>query len=199
MFFFRYLPSGPWVLEGVSLDLPLGKKMAIVGPSGAGKSTFINLLMRFWDYQEGHILLGGCEIKEVDPERVREYFAVVPQRIYFFHAILRENLLLARPGLTMEEVEERARELGLHEDILSLPQGYETPLGDRGFLLSGGQRQRLALLRALLEGSPVFLLDEPTASLEPLAARDLFYRFLDLVEGKSLILITHRPLGLDLG
>ncbi|HHP50345.1 MAG TPA: ATP-binding cassette domain-containing protein, partial [Moorella mulderi] len=112
---------------------------------------------------------------------------------------LRENLLLARPGLTMEEVEERAKELGLHEDILSLPQGYETPLGDRGFLLSGGQRQRLALLRALLEGSPVFLLDEPTASLEPLAARDLFYRFLDLVEGKSLILITHRPLGLDLG
>ncbi|MGO0123129.1 thiol reductant ABC exporter subunit CydC [Desulfothermobacter acidiphilus] len=195
---FRYHPQGPWVLDGVELTLPPGRRLALVGPSGAGKSTLLNLLLRFWDYQDGHIYLGHCELKTMDPEAVRGYLAAVPQEVYFFNATVIENLLLARPGMAREEVEEWARKLGVHQDILALPQGYETPIGDRGFMLSGGERQRLALLRALLKGAPILLLDEPTTGLDPIAARNLFYRWLESTREKSLLLITHRPLALEL-
>ncbi|RDV84887.1 thiol reductant ABC exporter subunit CydC [Ammonifex thiophilus] len=195
---FRYLPEGPWVLDGVEFDLPPGRKVALVGPSGAGKSTLLNLLLRLWDYQEGHIYLGGCELRSLPPEEVQRWFAVVPQQVYFFNATVRENLALARPGIELAEIERLARELGIHRHLLSLPQGFETPIGDRGFMLSGGERQRLAILRALLKNAPILLLDEPTAGLDPVSARDLFYRLLEKAEGRTLLLITHRPLALEL-
>ncbi|HEY66063.1 MAG TPA: thiol reductant ABC exporter subunit CydC, partial [Caldilineae bacterium] len=163
---FRYAPSEPYVLNGVSFDLPRGKRLAIVGPSGAGKSTLVNLLLRFWSYEEGEILLGGHDLRRYRQEDVRRMFAVVGQRTYLFNGTIRENLLLARPDASEEEMIEATRKAHIHEFIGSLPQGYDTWIGEHGLRLSSGERQRLAIARALLKDAPILILDEATANLD---------------------------------
>jgi ABC-type multidrug transport system fused ATPase/permease subunit len=184
-------------LQNITFQLNPGKRLAIVGPSGAGKSTLANLLLRFWDYSDGQILLDGRDLHAYPQDQVRRMFSFISQRSYFFNDTLRKNLLLARPGAGELEIREAAQRAQIHDFILRLPQGYETIIGERGFRLSGGERQRLAIARALLKDAPIFLLDEPTASLDPLTERRILETLFSLANTRSLLLITHRLVGLE--
>jgi ATP-binding cassette subfamily C protein CydC len=180
------------VLDGISFDLPQGGYLAVVGPSGAGKSTLVNLLLRFWDYQVGQILLGGRELRQLCDEDLRPLMAVVSQRTHLFNASVRENLLLARPGASESQVVQAARQARIHGFIQSLPEGYDTPIGEQGLKLSGGQRQRLAIARAFLRDAPLLILDEPTANLDALTERAILSALETLRRGRTTLTITHR-------
>ena len=171
--------------------------MAIVGPSGAGKSTLVNLLLRFWEYGSGEIRLGGESLHGPNPDQVRARCAVVSQNSYFFNTSIRENLRLARPKLSQEEMENAARAAQIHEFIAALPKGYDTFIGEQGLRLSGGERQRLAIARALLKDAPILILDEPTANLDPLTEKDVLETLFGVMKNKTTLLITHRLVGLD--
>jgi ABC-type multidrug transport system fused ATPase/permease subunit len=193
---FKYGLRDEAALQGVSFSLDKGKRLAVVGPSGAGKSTLVNLLMRFWD-SPNDILLDGHPIGSFNQDDVRRMFAVVAQNAFFFNATIKQNLLLAKPRATNEEIENAARQAQIHEFITSLPLGYETWIGEKGTRLSGGERQRLAIARALLKDAPVLLLDEPTANLDPLTERQVLDVLLQVTQHRSLLLITHRLVGLE--
>ncbi|QGP91341.1 Vitamin B12 import ATP-binding protein BtuD [Neomoorella glycerini] len=194
---FRYAPGEPWVLDGIDFTLPEGGRLAIVGPSGAGKSTLVNLLLRFWDYEEGSIRLGGHELKAYPQEELRRLVAVVSQRTHLFHTTIGENLLLARPGASQEEIRQAARQARLHEFIQSLPRGYDTCIGEEGLKLSGGQRQRLAIARALLKNAPILVLDEATTGLDPVTEEEIMQAIYRLMAGRTTLIITHRLAGLE--
>ena len=194
---FSYPAQSQPALQDMTFQLAPGKRIAIVGPSGAGKSTLANLLLRFWDYSQGRILLDGRDFHEFAQEGVRRLVSVITQRTYFFNDTIRQNLLLALPTATETEVQNAAQRAQIHEFIAGLPQGYETIIGERGFRLSGGERQRLAIARALLKNAPIFLLDEPTANLDPLTERLILDMLFSLTRGRSLLLITHRLVGLE--
>lgn len=192
---FAYESDAPPVLQDISFDLPPGKKLAIVGPSGAGKSTIAHLLMRFWD-AEG-IFLDGNDIRAYRQVDVRRMFSLVSQNTYLFNATLRENLLLARPWGTQEDIEAACKAAQLHDFVLSLPNGYETMVGERGLQLSGGERQRVAIARALLKDTPIFLFDEPTANLDAATERKLIETLLAVIHNRSAVWMTHRLVGLE--
>lgn len=185
----------PKILLDVNFELPPGKKLAIVGPSGAGKSTIANLLMRFWD-AEG-ITLDGQDIRAYKQVDTRRMFSLVSQNTYLFNATLRENLLLARPWATQDDIEAACRAAQLRDFIVSLPNGYETMVGERGLQLSGGERQRVAIARALLKNAPIFIFDEPTANLDAATERKLVETLQSVVGSRSVVWITHRLVGLD--
>jgi ATP-binding cassette, subfamily C, bacterial CydCD len=189
---FRYGPGEPLALEEVSFQVPAGGRVAIVGPSGAGKSTLFNLLLRFWEYQEGLILLGGRELRTWNPDELRRLVAVVSQRTHLFNGSLRQNILLASPRATEEEMVRAAEAAQLHAFVQSLPRGYDTQVGEQGLRLSGGERQRVSIARALLRNSPVLLLDEPTAGLDGLTERRVMEAVLELMGGRTTLFITHR-------
>lgn len=194
---FTYPGQSQPALQDISFQLAPGQKIAIVGPSGAGKSTLANLLLRFWDFSQGQILLNGRDLHAYPQEDVRGLFSCLSQRTYFFNDTLRQNLLLARPGASQSEIESATQQAQIHDFILGLPDGYETVIGERGFRLSGGERQRLAIARLLLKDAPIFLLDEPTANLDPLTERRFLDTLFPLVRTRSLLLITHRLVGLE--
>ncbi|MCX6034703.1 MAG: thiol reductant ABC exporter subunit CydC, partial [Chloroflexi bacterium] len=184
-------------LQDITFHLAPGKRIAIVGPSGAGKSTLANLLLRFWEYSQGQILLDGRDLHEYAQEDVRRLVSFISQRTYFFNDTIRQNMLLARPTATGSEVQNAAQRAQIHDFIIGLPKGYETIIGERGFRLSGGERQRLAIARTLLKNAPIFLLDEPTANLDPLTERLILDMLFTLTRSRSLLLITHRLVGLE--
>jgi ATP-binding cassette subfamily C protein CydC len=194
---FTYPGESQPALQEISFELPPGKHMAIVGPSGAGKSTLVNLLLRFWDYSDGQITLDGRDLHAYPQEQVRQLFSVISQRAWFMNDSLRRNLLLARPAATDPELQQACQSARIHDFILGLSRGYETLIGEQGYRLSGGERQRLAIARALLKDAPVFLLDEPTANLDPLTERRILDTLFSLAQGRSLLLITHRLVGLE--
>lgn len=194
---FAYAPGEPLALDGISFDLPQGSQLAVVGPSGAGKSTLVHLLLRFWEQQSGQILLGGRELRTYRQEDLRSLIAVVSQRTHLFNATVRENLLLARPDATQDELVRAARQAQIHDFVESLPQGYGTLVGEQGVRLSGGQRQRLAIARALLKNAPLLVLDEPTANLDALIERDIMHKLLGLMVGCTTLIVTHRLVGLE--
>jgi ABC-type multidrug transport system fused ATPase/permease subunit len=171
--------------------------VALVGPSGAGKTTVVNLLTRFWDYEAGSISINGKELKEHDADEVREAIGVISQQTYLFNATLRENLLVARPMATQAELDEAMRRAQLTQFVQSLPQGYETWVGEHGLRLSGGERQRVAIARALLRETPLLILDEPTANLDPATERDFLKVLQEVGRGRTVLLITHRLVGLE--
>jgi len=189
---FRYEADQPWVLDGLDLSLQEGQRVAILGESGAGKSTLASLLLRFWDYEGGTTELGGHDLRDYALSDVRSAFAVMSQRTHLFNTTIGENIRLARMDATQDEVEDAARQAQIHDFIASLPQGYETRVGENGAALSGGQRQRVALARALLKGSPILILDEATANLDTATERDVMQTILDSTSGRSLLVITHR-------
>ena len=193
---FRYGPAEPPALDGVTFALPAGGHLAVVGPSGAGKSTLVNLLLRFWDYQEGSIVLCGRELREWDEEEARRLVAVVSQRTHLFGGTIRENLLLARPEASEEEVVRAAQRARLHDFVQTLPRRYDTWIGEQGLLLSGGERQRLAIARALLKDAPLLILDEATANLDSLTEEEVLRALRELREGRTTLTITHRLAGL---
>ncbi len=194
---FRYAPAEPPALRQVSLDLPEGRRIAVVGPSGAGKSTLIALLLRFWEYSEGRITLGGRDLRELLPDEVRSRFAVVRQKPFIFSGTLRENLLLAAPDADKARLDAVMDAVRLADWLRTLPQGYDTDLGGQGLQLSGGQRQRLALARALLRDAPILLLDEPTANLDAITERALVETLLEATRGRSVLWVTHSLVGLE--
>ena len=193
---FRYAADAPPALSHISFTLPPGGRMAVVGPSGAGKSTLINLLMRFWEYEQGRILLDARDIRDCAGDDVRARFSVVSQTTHIFNATLRENLLLARPDASEEALWEALAQAQLADFVRSLPLGLDTWAGEMGLQLSGGERQRLAIARALLKDAPILLLDEPTANLDAVTERALWRDLQPLMARRSVLLITHRLMGM---
>jgi ABC-type multidrug transport system fused ATPase/permease subunit len=194
---FSYPTQSSPALQDLSISIPEGKCIAIVGPSGAGKSTIANLLLRFWEYEVGEITLGGESLKALNPDEVRKRFALVAQNSYFFNTSIRENLRMARRGVSPEEMQDAARAAHIHEFVMKLPQGYDTLIGEQGLRLSGGERQRLAIARALLKNAPILLFDEPTANLDPLTEKQVLEALFDIMKGRTCLLITHRLVGLE--
>ncbi len=193
---FRYTASDVPALHQVSFTLEKGKRLAVVGPSGAGKSTLVNLLLRFWD-SPNNILLDGRPIGAYKAEDVRRLMAVVSQNAYFFNATIKQNLLLANPRASDDAIQAACRQAQIHDFIMSLPNGYDTWIGEQGARLSGGERQRLAIARALLKDAPILLLDEPTANLDPLTEREVLAVLTQAVARRTTLLITHRLVGLE--
>ncbi|MES0360125.1 MAG: thiol reductant ABC exporter subunit CydD [Anaerolineales bacterium] len=184
-------------LDGINLELPTGKHLAIVGPSGAGKTTLVNILLRFWDYKEGHILFGKEDLSQYRQDEIRALIGVVSQRTYLFNATLRDNLRLARPEASLDEIVRACKAAQIHDFIASLPAGYNTWIGEAGLRLSGGERQRLAIARTLLKDAPMLILDEPTANLDSITERDLVQSLISLAAGRTSLWITHRLLGME--
>ncbi len=189
---FRYAPDLPPATDDVSFVVPAGRCAALVGPSGAGKSTLVHLLQRFWDPQQGRILLGGVDLRDLPLATLRDQIAVVPQDVYLFNTSILENLRLGKPDATLAEVEAAARAANIHDFIVGLPQGYETVVGERGARLSGGQKQRLAIARALLKNAPVLLLDEATSNVDTETEALIQEALGRLMAGRTSIVIAHR-------
>lgn len=194
---FRYAPGDPPALDGVSFTLPQGGKLAIVGASGAGKSTLVNLLMRFWDYDEGSITLGGQELRCMRQDDVRAQFAVVRQDTHLFSGTIRDNLLLARPDASEQDLIAAAQQAQLDTFIRSLPQGYDTWIGEQGLALSGGERQRLAIARAVLKNAPILVLDEATANLDAVTEQAVMAAITHAMRDRTTLMITHRLVRLE--
>ena len=193
----RYEPDGPLVLDGFDLDLPPGRRVALIGPSGAGKSTVAAVLLRFRDPVGGSITLNGADLASYAAEAVRAVIGGCPQDPHIFDGNIRDNLRLARPGATDDELAAAAARARLVPWIESLSLGWDTPVGAHGTAMSGGERQRLALARALLADPAVLILDEPTAHLDPEARAALTADLLTLTAGRATLLITHELEGLD--
>jgi len=190
-------PEEEPVLRSVDLKLDPGRRLALVGPSGAGKTTVTNLLLRFLDPVEGRVTIAGRDAREYRQEDVRRTFALAGQEAHLFNTTIRENLRLARPEASDDELHAALRRARLGEWVASLPDGLDTLVGEEGTAVSGGQRQRLVLARALLADAPVLVLDEPTAHLDPPTAAALMDDVLDATADKTVLLITHRPEGLE--
>ncbi|GAA4557129.1 ABC transporter ATP-binding protein/permease [Streptomyces collinus] len=189
---FTYGGAPAPALDGVSFTAQAGRTTAIVGPSGAGKSTLLALLLRHHDPQEGRITLDGRPTTEYALDSLRQGIAVVSQETYLFHATIADNLRLARPGATDDELTGAARAAGIHDEITALPDGYATLLGERGATLSGGQRQRLALARALLADAPVLVLDEATSSVDERREADIVRELPTAASGRTVLVVAHR-------
>jgi len=194
---FSYPTQSIPALQDVSFTVPQGQSIAIVGPSGAGKSTLANLLFRFWEYEIGEIRLGGESLQSLNQDEVRKRCALVSQNSYFFNTSIRENLRVARPKVTQEEMESAVKSAQIHEFITGLPKGYDTFIGEQGLRLSGGERQRLAIARALLKDAPILILDEPTANLDPVTESQVLNVLFGIMKNKTSLLITHRLVGLE--
>jgi len=187
-------PTRPdaWAVDGVSLSVRAGEKVAIVGPSGAGKSTLFHLLLRFYDPAQGQIAIDGVPVRDADPREVRSRIALVPQDAVAFAATARENIRFGRPDATDAEVERAADLAHATEFIRRLPGGFEAQLGERGVTLSGGQRQRIAIARAILRDAPLLLLDEATSSLDAESETLVQTALEELMRHRTTLVIAHR-------
>uniref|UniRef100_A0A674C2N8 Iron-sulfur clusters transporter ABCB7, mitochondrial n=1 Tax=Salmo trutta TaxID=8032 RepID=A0A674C2N8_SALTR len=189
--YFEYL-EGQKVLEGVSFQVPAGKKVAIVGGSGSGKSTIMRMLFRFYEPQKGNIYIAGQNIRDVGLDSLRRAVGVVPQDAVLFHNTIFYNLQYGNINATPEEVYQVARLAGIHDAILRMPHGYETQVGERGLKLSGGEKQRVAIARAILKNPPILLYDEATSSLDSITEENILNSMKGLVQDRTSVFIAHR-------
>jgi ATP-binding cassette subfamily B protein len=187
-------PSRPesYAVNGLNLTIRAGETLALVGPSGAGKSTVYDLLLRFYDPQEGQILIDGVPLTSLDPLDLRRHFALVSQSPALFFGSVEENIRYGNPGATLEQVKEAAKIAHAHDFIEKMPNGYQTHLGDGGLGLSGGQRQRLAIARALLVDAPILLLDEATSALDAQSEHLIQEALPSLMQNRTTLVIAHR-------
>ena len=193
---FRYSPDEPRVLDGVSFSVPAGGRVALVGANGSGKSTVVNLLLRFWDTNEGSIRIGGRELHTMGADDMRDLLGVVPQHTHLFNASIRDNLYLANPEATEADLVAACQQAQLHEFIQGLPQGYDTLVGENGLLLSGGERQRLAIARAILKDAPILILDEATSHLDAVTTARVWQALDRFMAGRTTIIISHQHANL---
>ena len=180
------------ILRDVSLMVPAHSVVGIVGKSGSGKSTLLKLLMRFWKVEQGTVSLSGTSVEEINTKNLREMESFVTQETHLFHDSIRNNLKIAKLDATQEELETACKKASVHDFILSLPQGYDTPVGELGDTLSGGERQRLGLARAFLHDAPFLLLDEPTSNLDSLNEGVILRSLGEEREDKTVVLVSHR-------
>lgn len=195
---FTYPGRSRPALHDLNLNLPYRARTAIVGPPGSGKTTLLHLLLRFWDYDRGEILLHNRPLREYTGEQIRARIAVVSQHVFLFNATIAENLRLARPAATDAELLEAARAARIDDFIRTLPAGLDTPVGQFGARVSGGQARRLAVARALLKDAPILILDEPTEGLDPETEDALWKTLEPIMQERTVLLITHRPAGIEL-
>ena len=180
------------ILSDVSVQIPEHAVIGIVGRSGSGKSTLLKLLMRFWDVQQGQIFLSDRDIRSLNTGNLREMESFVTQETHLFHDSIRSNLRIAKLDATDEEIVAACRKASVHDFIMTLPQGYDTPVGELGDTLSGGERQRLGLARAFLHNAPLMLLDEPTSNLDSLNEAIILKSLHAERAGKTVVLVSHR-------
>lgn len=184
--------EGEEVLKNVSLDIKKGEKFALVGPSGGGKTTICHLIPHFYDVKDGQILIDGKDINKITRSSLRANIGIVQQDVYLFNASIRDNILYGRPGATEEEVIEAARRANIHNYVMSMPNGYDTVIGERGVKLSGGQKQRLSIARVFLKDPAILILDEATSALDN-TTEILIQNSLDeLCKGRTTIVVAHR-------
>jgi ATP-binding cassette subfamily B protein len=189
---FRYFKSGEYVLKDVSLEAQPGQTIALLGSTGSGKTTIINLLPRFYDVTEGQVLIGGHDVRAVTLNSLRSHIGIVLQETTLFSGTIRDNIAFGRPDATMDQVIAAARAAAAHDFILSFPEGYDTPVGERGVTLSGGQKQRIAIARALLLNPTILILDDSTSSVD-LATEYRIQKALDeLMRGRTSFVIAQR-------
>ena len=194
---FRYGGDGSdrdegWTLRGIDLDVPAGTRTAVVGETGAGKTTLGYLVARLYEPQRGRVTIDGVDVRDASLSSLASTVGVVSQETYLFHASVRENLRFARPDATDEEIEEAARTARIHDLIASLPDGYDTMVGERGYRFSGGEKQRMAIARTVLRNPPVLVLDEATSSLDTQTEAAVQAALEALSEGRTTITIAHR-------
>lgn len=180
------------ILDNISLQIPEGSVVGIVGRSGSGKSTLLKLFMRFWNVQKGCIKISDTDISDINTTNLRNTESFVTQETHLFHDSIKNNLRIANLGATDVEIEEACKKASLHDFIMSLPQGYDTPVGELGDTLSGGERQRLGLARAFLHNAPFMLLDEPTSNLDSLNEAVILKSLREERENKTVVLVSHR-------
>lgn len=189
--YFEYL-EGQKVLNGVSFEVPAGKKVAIVGGSGCGKSTIVRLLFRFYEPQQGNIYIAGQNIRDVSLDSLRKCLGVVPQDAVLFHNTIFYNLQYGNINASTEDVHRVARLAGIHDAVLRMPHGYDTQVGERGLKLSGGEKQRVAIARAILKNPPIFLYDEATSSLDSITEENILTSMKEMVKERTSVFIAHR-------
>lgn len=194
---FQYHGNLPLAADHLNIDLPYGRKIALVGENGSGKTTILNLLMRFWDCQPGEILIDGIPVQEFSPKELRQRIGYVSPGGAIFQTTLRQNLLLANPGALDADLLRVLDSVQLGEWVQTLPDGLDTWLGASGLTISGGQLQRIQLARGLLMDAPIYLLDEPTTHLDVETETRLISLFRSIFQNRSLVWVTHRLVGLD--
>ncbi len=180
------------IIDGVSLKIPEKTTTAFVGPSGGGKTTLCHLMARFWDVQEGEVLLGGRNVKDYSFDSLMENFSFVFQSVYLFEDTVANNIRFGEPGASMERVMDAAKKAKCHDFIMSLPDGYDTVIGEGGANLSGGEKQRISIARAIMKDAPVIILDEATANVDPENEAELTAAIEALTREKTIIMIAHR-------
>ena len=184
--------GGKEVLDNISFKIAPGETFALVGPSGGGKTTVCHLIPRFYNINQGEILIDGNDVADVTMESLRDKIGIVQQDIYLFNASVKENILYGRPTATDEEVINAAKRANIHDYILTLPEGYDTVIGERGVRLSGGQKQRLSIARVFLKDPPILILDEATSALDNVTETLIQKSLDDLSEGRTTIVVAHR-------
>ena len=186
------------ILKDYSIEIPKGKIIGIHGVSGSGKSTLLKLLMRFWDVNKGKISISGRDVRKLNTADLRDMESYVTQETYLFHDSIANNIAVGKPGAAREEIIEAAKKASIHEFIMSLPQGYDTKVGELGDTLSGGEKQRIGIARAFLHDAPFLLLDEPTSNLDSLNEGIILKSLKESCNEKTVVLVSHRSSTMNL-
>ncbi len=189
---FSYAPDKPNVLEEVELHIPAGETVAVVGPSGGGKSTLCQLIPRFYDVTGGAIRVDGRDVRELTLSGLRKNIGIVQQDVFLFAGTIFDNIAYGKPGCSEEEVYAAARRAELYDDVMAMPQGFQTYVGERGVMLSGGQKQRVSIARVFLKDPPVLILDEATSALDTVTEQRIQGAFDELARGRTTLIIAHR-------